>query len=191
MFALLSFAGVSLVRRNLRRTILTTLAVACATLVFCIVMVLPYITDHIVEVADSSPRLVVMNKSAMRYGLPESYSLKVAKMDNVVAVNRMTWFGGVYDDPKHHGAECRHRCRHHGRDLARRRLRRRLGDAAQGASQWRRGRSGHHASVRLEGRTECHAAQPDLPGHNGVQDRRHLYRRQRPLGLHVPARLSR
>jgi putative ABC transport system permease protein len=101
MFALLSFAGVSLVRRNLRRTILTTLAVACATLVFCIVMVLPYITDHIVEVADSSPRLVVMNKSAMRYGLPESYSLKVAKMDNVVAVNRMTWFGGVYDDPKH------------------------------------------------------------------------------------------
>jgi putative ABC transport system permease protein len=101
MFALLSFAGVSLIRRNLRRTVLTTLAVACATLVFCVVMVLPYITDRIVEVADSSPRLVVMNKSAMRYGLPESYSSKVAKMDNVVAVNRMTWFGGVYDDPRH------------------------------------------------------------------------------------------
>jgi putative ABC transport system permease protein len=101
MFALLSFAGISLVRRNLRRTILTTLAVACATLVFCVVMVLPYITQRIVEVADATPRLVVMNKSAMRYGLPESYSSKVAKMDDVVAVNRMTWFGGIYDDPKH------------------------------------------------------------------------------------------
>jgi len=101
MFALLSFAGVSLTRRNLRRTVLTILAVACATLVFCIVMVLPYITKRIVAMADASPRLVVMNKSAMRYGLPESYSSKVAKMDDVVAVNRMTWFGGMYDDPKH------------------------------------------------------------------------------------------
>jgi hypothetical protein len=41
MFALLSFAGVSLIRRNRRRTILTMLAVACATLVFCFVSVLP------------------------------------------------------------------------------------------------------------------------------------------------------
>jgi putative ABC transport system permease protein len=42
-----------------------------------------------------------MNKGAMRYGLPESYSRKVATLPDVVAVNRMTWFGGVYDDPKH------------------------------------------------------------------------------------------
>ena len=46
MFALFSFAGASLMRRNQRRTILTMLAVACATLVFCIVMVLPYITER-------------------------------------------------------------------------------------------------------------------------------------------------
>ena len=101
MFALFSFAGISLIRRNRRRTILTMLAVACATLVFCIVMVLPYITERIVAVADASPRLVVMNKSAMRYGLPESYAKKIAAMPEVVAVNRMTWFAGVYDDPKH------------------------------------------------------------------------------------------
>ena len=100
MFALFSFAGVSLIRRNQRRTILTMLAVACATLVFCIAAVLPYVTERIAAVADSSPRVVVMNKSAMRYGLPESYSGKVEKMRDVVAVNRMTWFGGVYDDPK-------------------------------------------------------------------------------------------
>lgn len=77
------------------------LAVACATLVFCIVMVLPYITARIAAVADASPRLVVMNKSAMRYGLPESYAKKIAAMPEVVAVNRMTWFAGVYNDPKH------------------------------------------------------------------------------------------
>jgi len=101
MFALLSFAGVSLIRRNRRRTILTMLAVACATLVFCFVSVLPYVTERIAAAADSSPRVVVMNKSAMRYGLPESYSGKIEKMRDVVAVNRMTWFGGFYDDPKH------------------------------------------------------------------------------------------
>jgi len=101
MFALLSFAGISLIRRNRRRTILTILAVACATLVFCSVIVLPYVTERITALADSSPRLVVMNKSAMRYGLPESYSQKIETMPDVLAVNRMTWFAGVYDDPKH------------------------------------------------------------------------------------------
>jgi putative ABC transport system permease protein len=100
MFALFSLAGVGLIRRNRRRTILTVLAVASATLVFCIVMVLPYITERIAAVADSSPRLVVMNKSAMRYGLPESYSRKISELHDVVAVNRMTWFAGVYNDPR-------------------------------------------------------------------------------------------
>ena len=100
MFALFSLAGISLIRRNRRRTILTVLAVACATLVFCVVMVLPYITERIAAVADASPRLVVMNKSAMRYGLPESYAKKIEDLHDVVAVNRMTWFAGIYNDPK-------------------------------------------------------------------------------------------
>jgi putative ABC transport system permease protein len=93
-------AGISLIRRNRRRTILTVLAVACATLVFCVVMVLPYITERIAAIADASPRLVVMNKSAMRYGLPGSYAKQVADIHDVVAVNRMTWFAGIYNDPK-------------------------------------------------------------------------------------------
>ncbi len=37
----------------------------------------------------------------MRYGLPESYSRQIEKLPDVITVNRMTWFGGVYDDPKH------------------------------------------------------------------------------------------
>ncbi|HXN86817.1 MAG TPA: FtsX-like permease family protein [Candidatus Binataceae bacterium] len=88
-------------RRNRRRTLLTVLAVACATVVFCTVMVLPYVTDRIATSMDTSPRLVVINRTAMRWGLPESYSQRIANLPDVVAVNRMVWFQGVYDSPKH------------------------------------------------------------------------------------------
>jgi putative ABC transport system permease protein len=101
MLSLLSFAVLSLRRRNRRRTLLTILAVACTTVVFCTVMVLPYVTDRIATSMDTSPRLVVINRTAMRWGLPESYSQKIANLPDVVAVNRMVWFQGVYDSPKH------------------------------------------------------------------------------------------
>lgn len=101
MLSLLSFAVISLRRRNRRRTLLTVLAVACATVVFCTVMVLPYVTDRIATSMDTSPRLVVINRTAMRWGLPESYSQRIANLPDVVAVNRMVWFQGVYDSPKH------------------------------------------------------------------------------------------
>lgn len=101
MFSLLSLAVHNLWRRNQRRTVLTIFAVASATVVFCALMVLPYVTDRIVHFADSSPRLVVMNRSAMRFGLPESYYNDIVEMPGVMAVNRMVWFAGVYDDPHH------------------------------------------------------------------------------------------
>lgn len=101
MFSLLTFALANLWRRNWRRSALTILAVASATVVFCAVMVLPYVTERIAALADGSPRLVVVNKAAMRFGLPEVYSRKIQKIPQVIAVNRMVWFGGVYDDPRH------------------------------------------------------------------------------------------
>ena len=99
MFPLLSLAAVNLWRRNRRRSLLSILAVASATVVFCAVMVLPYVTERIAKEADASPRLVVTNRNAMRYGLPESYAEKIEKLPNVVAVNRMVWFAGLYNDP--------------------------------------------------------------------------------------------
>jgi putative ABC transport system permease protein len=101
VFSLLSFALANLWRRNRRRSALTILAVACAIVVFCAVMVMPYVTDRIAALADGSPRLVVFNKAAMRFGLPEAYAPKIEKIPHVIAVNRMVWFGGVYDDPRH------------------------------------------------------------------------------------------
>ena len=100
MFSLFSYAFLNIWRRNRRRTALTILAVACATVVFCTVMVLPFVMERIASMAETSPRLVVMNKTALRYGLPESYYQKIVKIPDVVAANRMVWFAGVYNSPR-------------------------------------------------------------------------------------------
>jgi putative ABC transport system permease protein len=101
MFKLLPFAALSLWRRNRQRAALTTLAVSAATVVFAMVMVIPFAMNAIVNSADGAPRLAVTNRAAMNRGLPASYYRKVANIPGVVAVNRMSWFGGIYDDPKH------------------------------------------------------------------------------------------
>ncbi len=80
---------------------LTILAVLAATVVFSAVMVVPFAMNSIVKNADGVPRLAVTNRSSLGRGLPDSYYRKIARLSGVVAVNRMTWFGGVYDDPRH------------------------------------------------------------------------------------------
>jgi putative ABC transport system permease protein len=69
--------------------------------VFSAVMVVPFAMNSIVKNADGVPRLAVTNRSSLGRGLPDSYYRKIARLSGVVAVNRMTWFGGVYDDPRH------------------------------------------------------------------------------------------
>ena len=101
LFPLLPLVGLNLWRRSRRRTILTILAVLAATVVFSVVMVVPFAMNSIVKNADGVPRLAVTNRSSLGRGLPDSYYAKVARLPGVVAVNRMTWFGGVYDDPRH------------------------------------------------------------------------------------------
>jgi len=101
MLRLLPFAITDLWRRNRRRTFLTVLAMAAATVVFSATTVIPYVMNVIVDNADRSPRLAVTNRAAMNRGLPESYYWKIARVPGVLAVNRMSWFGGIYDDPKH------------------------------------------------------------------------------------------
>lgn len=99
--ALLPFVGRNLWRRNRARTLLTILAVTTATIVFSAVMVIPYAMTEIVSKADAVPRLAVTNRASIFRGLPDSYYWKVAALPGVIAVNRMTWFGGVYDDVTH------------------------------------------------------------------------------------------
>src|SRR5712692_1505319 len=101
MFSLLPMAVHNLLRRHRRRTLLTILAVATATVVFCAVMVIPYTMTTILSKADASPRLVVLNSASLTYGIPDSHYVKISHVPGVVALNRMTLFGGVYDDPRH------------------------------------------------------------------------------------------
>jgi putative ABC transport system permease protein len=101
IFALLPLAGFNLWRRNRQRTVLTVLAVMTATMVFSAVMVIPFAMSAIVDKADAVPRLAVTNRASVRRGLPESYYGRIAGLPGVVAVNRMNWFGGIYDDVTH------------------------------------------------------------------------------------------
>jgi putative ABC transport system permease protein len=55
----------------------------------------------VIHTADQSPRLAVTNRASVLAGLPESYYWKIARIPGVIAVSRMTWYGGIYDDPKH------------------------------------------------------------------------------------------
>lgn len=101
IFKLLPLAGLNLWRRNRQRTLLTVLAVMMASIVFSAVMVIPFAMTAIVNRADAVPRLAVTNRAAVRRGLPESYYARIVMLPGVVAVNRMSWFGGVYDDVRH------------------------------------------------------------------------------------------
>ena len=64
-------------------------------------MVIPFAMTAIVNRADAVPRLAVTNRAAVRRGLPESYYGRIAGLPGVAAVNRMSWFGGIYDDVTH------------------------------------------------------------------------------------------
>ncbi len=72
-----------------------------ASMVFSAVMVIPFAMTAIVNRADAVPRLAVTNRAAVRRGLPESYYGRIEGLPGVVAVNRMNWFGGIYDDVRH------------------------------------------------------------------------------------------
>lgn len=70
IFALLPLAGLNLWRRNRQRTLLMTLAVMTATMVFSTVMVIPYAMTAIVNKADAVPRLAVTNRARIFRGCP-------------------------------------------------------------------------------------------------------------------------
>lgn len=94
-------AEANICRRNRQRTVLTVLAVMTATIVFSALMVIPFAMTAIVNNAGAVPRLAVTNRASLRSELPESYYRKIVGLPGVVAVNRMSWFGGIYDDVRH------------------------------------------------------------------------------------------
>jgi putative ABC transport system permease protein len=95
----------TLVRRNLgrnpTRTVLTALAIAFSIFLVCAVMTLPSVRDAILARSASGSRLIVHHKYGMSFsGLPLAYAQRVRTVPHVIGLTHLTWFGGVYTEPK-------------------------------------------------------------------------------------------
>jgi putative ABC transport system permease protein len=86
--------------RNRRRTVLTILSLAVPFLLLMLLQTSLDAMDTWNERADKNLRLVVFHKMGLVFDLPESYSVKLAKLKGVKAVCPFTWYGGLYRGPK-------------------------------------------------------------------------------------------
>lgn len=86
-------------RRRLRRTILTVLGLGVALFLFTTLRTVLHLMQTAGNVADES-RLIVTNKLGIVFPLPVSYRARLESMEGVHAVFPMSWFGGVYQDPR-------------------------------------------------------------------------------------------
>ena len=86
-------------RRNLRRTILTTSTVALATFILVLLASVPASMDRIVNDASATLRLIVLNRSLPFYGLPARYCDTVRKMQGCAACVAITGWPATYRDP--------------------------------------------------------------------------------------------
>jgi putative ABC transport system permease protein len=86
-------------RRAKLRTILTVLSVFVAFLLFGLLCALKEGLLAGVNIADAD-RLVVRNKITLIQPLPVAYKNRIAAIPGVDAVAALTWFGGIYQDPK-------------------------------------------------------------------------------------------
>ena len=92
-----------LIWRNLMREKLrTTLTLLCIFIAFLLYGVLCIIKGAMtVDVTlAGSERLMTRHKVSFIQMLPISYRDRIAAMEGVNAVTHMTWFGGIYKDPK-------------------------------------------------------------------------------------------
>jgi putative ABC transport system permease protein len=95
----------TLIRRNLGRnwlrTMLTTLAIAFSIFLVCAVMTLPSVRDAILARSAHGLRLVVHHKYGMFFGnLPLAYAQQIHAIPHIVGIAHLTWFGGLYGEPK-------------------------------------------------------------------------------------------
>ena len=88
----------NLKRRKLR-TILTILSIFVAFLLFGFLFAIKEAFSAGVKMADAD-RLIVRHKVSLIQTLPVSYGPRILQIPGVAAVNHMSWFGGIYQDPK-------------------------------------------------------------------------------------------
>ena len=86
-------------KRKKLRTTLTLLSIFVAFLLFgCLCAISDAFTAG-VKMADAD-RLIVRHKVSLIQTLPINYGTRISQTPGVAAVTHMTWFGGIYQDPK-------------------------------------------------------------------------------------------
>jgi len=85
-------------RRKVRTTF-TFLSIVVAFFLFGLLMAMRYAFDAGVELAGQN-RLLTIHKVSIIQLLPERYLAQIQSTPGVKAVTHMTWFGGIYQDPK-------------------------------------------------------------------------------------------
>lgn len=86
--------------RNKRRSVLTVLSIAFSLLLLTLMMTIWHAFYIDKGSAESAQRLVVRHRVSLTQSLPGYYREKIRAMPGVVAVAPVSWFGGVYKDPK-------------------------------------------------------------------------------------------
>jgi putative ABC transport system permease protein len=86
-------------KRKKLRTTLTLLSIFVAFLLFGFLAAIKAAFLAGVDIAGAD-RLIVRHKFALIQPLPQSYEAKIEAVPGVDAVAALTWFGGIYKDPK-------------------------------------------------------------------------------------------
>ena len=88
----------NLKRRKLR-TVLTVLSIFVAFLLFGFLFAIKEAFSAGVTMADAD-RLIVRHRVSLIQTLPVSYGPRIAQIPGVQSVTHMSWFGGIFQDPK-------------------------------------------------------------------------------------------
>jgi putative ABC transport system permease protein len=86
-------------RKNWIRTLSTVLAMSVCIFLVCVLQTVIAAVDFGLH-AGSTRRLVVRDYVSLANNLPINYKQKVAAMPGVTDTTIVTWFGGIYRDPK-------------------------------------------------------------------------------------------
>ena len=86
-------------RRKKLRTLLTILSILIAFILYGYLVAIGRALDQGVSVAGAN-RLLVRHRVSITQPLPQSYTARIARIPGVLAATHVTWFGGIYQDPK-------------------------------------------------------------------------------------------
>lgn len=91
--------------RNKRRTVLTILSIGVSIFLLVTMMTVLDMLDYSGEMGEQYHRIVSRHKISLMMSLRETMRPKIKTIEGVVQITPMTWFGGVYIEPKNFFAQ--------------------------------------------------------------------------------------